>query len=227
MLLAKPQIDVGLMVHDWGAAEAFWSEVAGLAYTKSEKLGGGVRQHRFDAHGSVIKVNHSRSVMDPHATIHRRLRLAFDRVTESALVLDPEGVEIELVPVGHDGVVDVEVVNATADLSEARRFWVDGIGGNEIEAGRFRVGNSIVRCIHEPALVKPSVRAAPGFRYLTVQVQHVDEAWPRLVEMGFVGEMKPTTLGTTARVSFVRDPDGGYVEISERAEFTGRALASS
>lgn len=222
--LAKQQLDVGLMVHDWEAAETFWTDVAGMPYTKFEKLGGGVRQHRFDGHGSVIKVNHSRSVMDPHATIHRRLRLASDRVTSPELVFDPEGVEIELVPVGHDGIVDVEVVNATADPSEARRFWVDGIGGSEIEPGRFRVGDSIVRCIPEPALVKPTVRSAPGFRYLTVQVQHVDEAWPRLVEMGFVGEMEPTTLGTTARVSFVRDPDGGYVEISERAEFTGRSL---
>ncbi len=42
--------------------------------------------------------------------------------------------------------------------------------------------------------------------------------------MGFVGEIPPVSLGETARVSFVRDPDGGYLEVSERAEFTGQPI---
>jgi hypothetical protein len=222
--LAKRQLDVGMMLHDWVAGEAFWVETVGLPYTKFEKIGGGVRQHRFDANGSVIKVNHSRTPMDPGPTIHRRLRIASSRVGEPRLVRDPEGVEVELVPPGHDGVIDVEIVNATADIVEARRFWLDGIGGTEIEPGRFRVGDSIIRCVEEVGLERPTERGAPGFRYLTVQVQHVDEAWPRLVEMGFAGEMPPVSLGDTARVSFIRDPDGGYLEVSERAEFTGRPL---
>lgn len=225
--LSKPQIDVGTMVHDWDAAEAFWTEVVGLPYTKFEKIGGGVRQHRFDGHGSVIKVNHSRTSMQPHPTVHRRLRVVSDRVLEPRSVQDPEGIEIELLPLGHDGVVDVEVVNAVSDLDRARRFWVDGFGADEFEPGRFRLGSSIVRCVVEPDLEQPSERSAPGFRYLTVQVQHVDAAWQHLVDLGFPGEMEPVTLGDTARISFVRDADGGYVEVSERAEFTGRPLPAS
>ncbi|MCP5025031.1 MAG: VOC family protein [Actinomycetia bacterium] len=224
MELAKPQLDIGTMIHDWEAAETFWADTVGAPYTKFEKIGGGVRQHRFDGHGSVIKVNHSRNPMAPGPTIHRRLRIVSDRTTQPELVHDPEGVEVELVPAGHDGIIDVEIINATADLTEARRFWVDGIGGTEMEPGRFRVGDSIVRCIEEEGLERPTDRQGPGFRYLTVQVQHVDVAWPRLVEMGFEGEMAPTSLGTTARVSFIRDPDGGYLEVSERAEFTGRPI---
>ncbi|MCP3857957.1 MAG: VOC family protein [Actinomycetia bacterium] len=222
--LAKRQLDIGTMIHDWEAGQSFWADTVGLSYTKFEKIGGGVRQHRFDGNGSVIKVNHSRQPMDPHPTIHRRLRIVSDRVTEPRLVHDPEGVEVELVPAGHDDIIDVEIVNATANLGEARRFWVNGIGGTEIGPGRFRVGDSIVGCVEELDLTRPTNRRAPGFRYLTVQVQHVDEAWPRLVEMGFVGETPPVSLGETARVSFVRDPDGGYLEVSERAEFTGRPI---
>ncbi len=222
--LAKRQLDIGTMIHDWEAGEAFWAEIVGLPYTKFEKVGGGVRQYRFDANGSVIKVNHSRNPMEPHPTIHRRLRVVSDRVSSPKLVHDPEGVEVELVPVGHDGIVDVEVINATSDLVEARRFWIDGIGGTEIEPGRFRIGDSIIRCVEEPGLMGPTQRPAPGFRYLTVQVQHVDEAWSRLVDMGFVGESAPVSMGDTARVSFVRDPDGGFLEVSERAEFTGHPI---
>jgi hypothetical protein len=225
MELSKSQLDIGTMVHDWEAAESFWAQTVGLPYTKFEKLGGGVRQYRFDANGSVIKVNHSRNPMKRQPTIHRRLRIASDKATEPQLVTDPEGVEVEMVPVDHDEVVDVEIVNATADLAEAKRFWVEGIGAAEIGLGRFKVGTSIIRCVEEPDLESPTERGGPGFRYLTVQVQDVDQAWARLVEMGFVGETRPVSLGTTARISFVRDPDGGYLEVSERAEFTGRSIA--
>lgn len=225
MELSKTQLDIGTMVHDWPAAESFWADTVGLRYTKFEKLGGGVRQYRFDANGSVIKVNHSRNPMDRLPTIHRGLRIVSDQVKQPELVSDPEGVEVELVPAGHDGIVDVEIVNATADLADACRFWVEGIGAVEIEPGRFRVGTSIVSCVEEANLESPAERNGPGLRYLTVQVQHVDQAWARLVEMGFVGETKPISLGATARISFVRDPDGGYLEVSERAEFTGRPIA--
>ncbi len=141
--LAKRQLDIGTMIHDWEAAESFWADTIGLAYTKFEKIGGGVRHHRFDGHGSVIKVNYSRQRMDPHPTNHRRLRIVSDRVTEPRLAYDPVGVEVELVPAGHDDIIDVEIVNATANLGEARRFWVDGIGCTEIGPDWWRWASSV------------------------------------------------------------------------------------
>ena len=57
-----------------------------------------------------------------------------------------------------------------------------------------------------------------------VEVLDVDAAYARFVGLGFIGEIAPVSLGTTARISFVRDPDGGYVELSQRAEFTGRPI---
>lgn len=229
MRLAKPHLDVGTMVNDWTAAEHFWGSTVDLAYEKFEKIGGGVRQYRFGVHGTVVKVNHSRQQLADEPTIHRRLRIAHSVTTEPTLLHDPEGVEVELVPPGHEGVVGIEIVNATADPVEARRFWVDGIGGEPVEAGstggeRYRIGDTIVTCIYEPGLVGPSTRGGAGFRYLTVQVFDVDTEYARLVGLGFVGEMAPFSLGTTARVSFVRDPDGGYLEVSERAEVTGSPI---
>ena len=31
----------------------------------------------------------------------------------------------------------------------------------------------------------------------------------------------PVTLGTTARISMVKDPDGNWIELSQRASITG------
>ncbi|MFT7648628.1 MAG: hypothetical protein ACI8Y4_003380 [Candidatus Poriferisodalaceae bacterium] len=222
--LAKPHLDIGTMVSDWVATETFWTETVGIAYEKFEKIGGGVRQHRFAVHGSIVKVNHSRNQLATEPTIHRRVRIAHEDTTEPTLLRDPEGVEVELVPPGHEGVTGIEIVNATVDLAKARLFWGEGIGGAEIEPNRYRIGDTIVSCIHEPDLVSPTTRSAAGFRYLTVQVMNVDVEFARLVAMGFVGEVSPVSLGHTARISFVRDPDGGYLEVSQRAEVTGTPI---
>lgn len=224
MKLAKAHLDVGTMVNDWEAAQAFWATTVGLNYEKFEKIGGGVRQHRFGVNGSVVKVNHSRNPLVVDPTIHRRIRIAQSGCTEPTLLADPEGVEIELVPVGHDDVVGIEIINATADPATARRFWIDGLGGEQIDDGRYRVGDTIVTCVPEPGLIGPSTRNAAGFRYLTVQVTDVDAEYARLTDLGFQGEVAPVSLGETARISFVRDPDGGYIEVSERAEITGSPI---
>ncbi|MHB8576260.1 MAG: VOC family protein [Dehalococcoidia bacterium] len=31
----------------------------------------------------------------------------------------------------------------------------------------------------------------------------------------------PVTLGSVARISFIRDPDGNWIEVSQRASLTG------
>jgi hypothetical protein len=33
--------------------------------------------------------------------------------------------------------------------------------------------------------------------------------------------LAPVTLGTTARISMVRDPDGNWIELSQRVSITG------
>ena len=122
------------------------------------------------------------------------------------------------------------------DRDVARVYWTDAVGLSYTKFEKIadgvrqrgvrqrRIGSSVVRCVEEQELERPTIWIGPGLRYLSVQVQHVDPSWPRLVEMGFSGEMEPPSLGETARVRFIRDPDGGDLEVSERAEFTGRPI---
>jgi predicted enzyme related to lactoylglutathione lyase len=62
---------------------------------------------------------------------------------------------------------------------------------------------------------------AKSFRYFTIQVVDVDREHAKLVERGAVEGMAPVTLGATARISFIRDPDGNWIELSQRASLTG------
>ena len=192
-----------------------------LTYEEFLKIGNGVRQHRFGCNGSVIKINHSRDPLEHNPTVHRRLRIATPIVSEPTLMYDPEGVEIELVPPGFDDVVGIEIINAVSNAEAARRFWVDGLGGETLEAGRYRVGDTLVRCVVDPEMVPMTTRAGAGWRYLTVQVWDVDTEHQRMRDLGFDEEFGPMNLGSTARISFVRDPDGMFLEISQRASLTG------
>lgn len=221
MRLAKNHLDVGFSTTDWPAAEQFWTHAVGLDYEEYLKIGAGVRQHRFGVHGSVVKVNHAREALPISSTVHRRLRIACNLVEGPTLLHDPEGVEIELVPPGHDDVVGIEIVNAITDVAATRRFWVDAIGGEEVRPGRYRIGDTLVHCVPTPGLTPMSSRNGAGMRYLTVQVFEVDEEYARIVGLGFRGDMPPTTLGETARIAFVRDPDGMFLEVSQRASLTG------
>jgi predicted enzyme related to lactoylglutathione lyase len=67
--------------------------------------------------------------------------------------------------------------------------------------------------------------AATGLRYLTLQVFDCDAAYAEALGNGAKGEREPVTLGTTARIAFIRDPDGVWIELSERASVTGKPVA--
>ena len=221
MRLAKDHLDVGLSTDDWDAAQRFWGDEIGCTYEEFLKIGAGVRQHRFGCNGSVVKINHSRDPLPQSPTVHRLLRIATPSVAEPRLTRDPEGVEVELVPPGHDDVVGLEIVNAVSDALLAERFWVAGVGAEAVGPNRYRVGDTLVRCVPTPGLVPMITRQAAGWRYLTVQVWNVDAEHARMLDLGFAEEFAPVNLGTTARISFVRDADGMYLEISQRASLTG------
>ena len=169
----------------------------------------------------MIKVNPSSDPLDNSPTVYLGLRIASDAVEQPTPLSHPDGVKVALVPPGHEDVVGIEIEVATRDLALARKFWVEGLGAEELSGGRFRVGDSVVRCSVEPNLVPMEARQGKGFRYLTVQVFNCDQEHERITGLGFASGLAPVTLGGLARICFVRDSDGGWVEVSQRSNLTG------
>jgi len=56
---------------------------------------------------------------------------------------------------------------------------------------------------------------------MTLQVFKVDEAHFFALSAGAREALPPTTLGTTARISMILDPDGNWIELSQRASIVG------
>lgn len=201
---------------------AWWRGVAGLAFEEMLPMGGGLRQHRHAMNGSVLKINASREPLpeEPAAGYHALL-IARDGVREPRMLTDPEGNQVTLVPSGADGVAGIALRIAVRDLAAASRFYRDALQCEDAGSDRFRCGDSLLLLEEDPVAATVGRMTGRGYRYITVQVRDVDAEHRGILERGGTEGRPPLTLGTTARISFVRDPDGNWIEISQRASLTG------
>lgn len=222
MELAKPRVDIGLSTNDLEPMLAFWQGEAGIPFDHLLKIRRGQDQHRHDALGSVLKINHHADPLpDTPATGYRELIVARPGLEAPVSLTDPDGNRVTLVPPGHQGVTQIGVRIAVRDLAAHRKFYTRGLGLTEETPGAFRAGETLLILEESPDAPSDAGMQGRGWRYITFQVFKVDAEHARILEAGGREAMPPTTLGTTARISMVRDPDGNWIEISQRASIVG------
>ncbi len=228
MKLAKDVIDFGLYTNDRAAMLSFWQQEVGLPFEENLRAGGGVHQLRHGMNGSVMKINHAR---DPLPAVgpsgYRELWIARAGLDEARALVDPEGNRVRLVPPGTEGVEGIGLVLGVRDEAAHHRFYGEVLGLTACGERSYRVGHSVVRFEADPDVPADAAETnnekmrAPGFRYMTIQVWDVDATHGQVVERGGMEGFAPRTLGKVARISFVRDPDGNWIELSQRASLTG------
>lgn len=219
--LAKPALDVGLFTNHLPRLLPFWQQEARAPFSELLPLGGGLRQHRHAIGDSVLKINEAREILAEAAPSGiRRLIIARPGLPAPRAHSDPDGNLLELVPTGHDGVTQLRVELVVSDLDAHRSFYGDALGLPALDADTFCCGASQIRLLAGDATRDP-VQAAPGYRYMTVQVFDVQGVHARILERGGREGRPPVKLGEVAFISFVRDPDGNWIEISQRKSLTG------
>lgn len=234
MDLAKPCIDVGLFTNRLDEMRAFYAQRVGLQFEEMLPVGGGVRQYRYGLRGSVLKINHSRDPLP--ASIpggYRRLVIAERGLAAPTRLADPDGNEIELTPAGRGDVNQIEVQIGVTDEAAFERFYGEALEAQRLGPGRLRLGETVISFARDPAATRAAgadgrdasgviaQMRAIGLRYMTIQVRDCDSTHRRLLSLGVSEGAAPSTLGTVARISFIRDPDGNWIEISQRASLTG------
>lgn len=222
MDLAKPHLDVALFTGDPEKSLAFWRDEVGLAYEELLPTGGGNQQHRFGVHGSVLKVNHPRAGL-PQAppSGYRELVVASAQPGAPRALESPDGVRLRLVPPGHEGVVGLGVRVAARDAEAQARFYGEVLGLPAAGAGAFRCGDSWLWVEQDATATPDAAIAGPGLRYLTVQVRDCAAAHRAVLGRGGREGAPPRRMGEVAIFSMVRDPDGNWIELSQRASLTG------
>jgi catechol 2,3-dioxygenase-like lactoylglutathione lyase family enzyme len=216
LALAKPALDVGLYTNRAEEATAFYEHHIGLTYDHALPVTRHVLQHRFRVHGSVLKVNASDRPLETAPSGYRSLTVAGDAAVD---LVDPDGLPVRVATDLAPG-VDTSVEVRTSQPDAHARFYRDGLG-TSVAGDRFRLGTTELRLVADESQPPAGRLDASGFRYLTVQVYDVVAEHDRLVDMGAAEGMPPTRLGDVAAISFVRDPGGNWIEISQRASLTG------
>jgi len=225
MKLAKNYIDVGLFSNRREEQLAFWQQTVGLPFDHIGKLGGGVQQHRHHMNGSILKINHTRDPLPAApASAILELRIARSGLPAAQSLVDPDGNRVMLVPPGADGVVGICVVLKVSDLVASDDFYVNTMGCLREREGVWRCGDTLLIAGERGPVANIGELRAPGFRYLTVQVWDCIAEHAGVLARGGTEGRPPTVLGDTVRYSFVLDPDGTFIEISQRASLTGGHL---
>ena len=225
MHLAKPRFDIGLSTNALQPMLAFWQGDVGVPFDHLLKVRRGMDQHRHDLMGSVLKINHLADPLpDTPPSGYRELLIAREGLTAPRALIDPDGNRVTLVPKGQDGITQIGVRLAVRDLAAHRRFYGEALGLPEephAPGAAFRAGESLVLLEQSDDAPSDAPFEGRGWRYLTFQVFKVDAEHARILELGGREAVAPRTLGTTARISMVKDPDGNWIEISQRASITG------
>ena len=225
MKLAKPQVDIGLSTNNPDPILAFWQGTVGLKLDHVLPIRRGQNQHRHDALGSVVKINHHADPL-PEASPsgYRELIIAQLGRTAPQSLQDPDGNRVCLVPSGHNGVRQIGIRVTVRDLDAHRRFYRDALGLAEEarpSGAAFRAGETLLMLEQDHnASINAGIRGK-GWRYITFQVFKVDEVHAEVLAAGGREARAPVTLGRTARISMVLDPDGNWIELSQRASIVG------
>jgi lactoylglutathione lyase len=225
MNLAKPRVDIGLSTNTLEPMLRFWQEEVGLPFDHLLKIRKGHDQHRHDALGTVVKINHhAEPLIEAPPSGYLELLIAREGLSAPKAMTDPDGNKVSLVPPGHLGVTQVAIRMGVRSLAAHRRFYGEGLELAEAPypAGTaFRAGETLLLLEERPDVPEDAGMAGKGWRYITFQVFRVDEEHERVLQRGGRQAMAPVTLGTTARISMVRDPDGNWIELSQRASIVG------
>jgi len=222
MNLAKPYVDIGLNTNALPAMLAFWQNEVGARFDHMLPVRRGLKQHRHLINNSVLKINeHAEPLSDKPPTGYAELLIAREGLEREKRMQDPEGVAVRLVPSGLHDITQIGITLKVRDIAAHAQFLRQALGLAEVRSSVFRAGETLI--ILEQSGDAPSDASIDGrgFRYVTFQVFKCDLEHAHVLAHGGHERIAPTTLGSTARISMVGDPDGNWIEISQRASLVG------
>jgi|GEM_PF-1977838 len=132
--LAKDCLDIGVFTQSLEPMLEFWQQSVGLEFDHMLPVGGGVRQHRHELAGSVLKLNHSRQPLGgEHAQSaglsgsgYLRILIAHSDVDTPRELKDPDGNLILFVSPGFNGITQWAIEVATGSVAEFLDFYESG-----------------------------------------------------------------------------------------------------
>lgn len=221
LVLARPGLDFGIPTDRGDAMRAFYGQTVGLPFLQENEIIPGHDEVFYVAHGGWVKLNTSVEPLRPAVTGYAGLAIVEPSLDEPRLLHDPDGLPVTLVPRGHLGIDEIGLDMEVPDVDAQRRFLVEGCGATPVGDDGLRVGNTVVfvrEATTRPTDITPIVRR--GLTMLTFIVHDLLGAHEHLLAHGAVHALRASDdPGVPGRClfSFVRDPNGNWIELVEFA----------
>lgn len=221
--LSKPEFDIGFFTNRVEDTLAFWREEIGLSCEPPVHFNDGLVQYRHRLGSSVIKINGADGGVDEktnggYGDLYIDADLVKANLRGCSNKTDPNGQVIHFVPNAAEKLC-LEI--PAANIDKERDFLLNALGCSEEPTGKLRLGNCAVTLKHAPDLELAGHWVNAGFRYFTVHVMRVDEAYQKIIDNGGAEGEKPYAIGDIAKISFVRSPAGHWIEVAQRRELAG------
>lgn len=222
-LLARPGLDFGVPTDQGPAMRAFYGAELGLPFLQENEIIPGHDEVFYELGGGWWKLNTSVEPLQPAVTGYRSILVADASLNRPRQLVDPDGLAVTLVPPGHRGVEEVGLEMTVADLDAQRRFLLDGCGGSAVGDDGIRVGNTVIFLTATDAAMEITPIVRRGLTMLTFIVTDLLAAHQHLLDHGAVHGLRASDdPGVPGRClfSFVRDPNGNWIELVQFAEGT-------
>lgn len=217
---SKKSIDIGYFTANPEPMLAFWREEIGLSYEQPVPFNNGLTQYRHQLGENVIKINTSSAPLNNPDGTYSELLIARSDIETPSTQYDPDGNKLTWVPHGYLGITGLGLRVAVADVAGQHLFYREALGCEALADDRLICGHDVL-LLEAGGAATSGHWVSLGLRYFTVHVMRVDDAFAAaLAEGGEVGE-QPYSIGKIARICFVRDAAGKWIEIAQRASLAG------
>jgi catechol 2,3-dioxygenase-like lactoylglutathione lyase family enzyme len=227
MELSRQLFDVGIITSSRESMLNFWRDEMGLPVERELSPHEAVVQYKLALKGAVLKLNCVKRELPRGAMAGLRMLIVADPETEQPRHLrDPDGNLVCLVPSGYRGIESFGMHYAVSDEDAFRRFFGDVLQLPLIDDRMYDFGGATLSFAWSPDVVR-GAETFGGYHYLTFQVMDVVKAHAELLSRGAREEKPPSTEHTTtdSSISFILDPDGNSIEISQRPDLVALANA--
>ena len=219
--LSKNVLDIGYFTDNLDDTLTFWNQELGLSSEEPVPYNDGLIQFRLPLRETIIKVNYSEKKLTNPPTGYSELYIAMEGISSPKKVINPDGELITLVPVGFLGIKETAIKVKVNNLESHANFYENAMGFDRLNDRTFQVGSCLLFLDEQEKGRAAGHWVNLGFRYLTLHVMRIDETFSRMVAAGAeIGE-KPYAIGDIAKISFLKDPDGNWIEVAQRASLAG------
>jgi lactoylglutathione lyase len=219
--LARGLLDPGLFSDNAPTMERFYEDTIGLPLFERLPHSDTYQEVFFKLPPGKLKIQAFATPMEKAVTGYAELMIASDKAASVSTYTDPDGLTVHLVPRGHRGVTVAGYVCRVPDPDAQTKFYLEGMGAQRVDGGGLRVGDTMLFVEEGPLPGAPTPCARTGFVYITIIAHDCAAAHKALLAGGGEHSLRILRLADRCLFSWVRDPNGNWVEVVQYAELSG------